>query len=84
MRNDECRALEDKAIELVETMMTADSLQLTAYGFGRMQRWKQAGAVSRCRFLTRWCGLFAVTPVYYHDNSRSTRKTALTLSLAGG
>jgi hypothetical protein len=66
-----------------ETMLTADSLQLTAYGFGRMQRWKQAGAVSRCRFLTRWCGLFAVTPVYYHDNSRSTRKTDLTLSLAG-
>ena len=70
---------------LVETMqMTADSLQLTAYGFGRMQRWKLAGAVSRCRFPTRWCGLFAVTPVYYRDNSRSTRKTALTLSLAGG
>jgi hypothetical protein len=37
----------DKAAELVETMMTADSLQLAAYGFGRMQRWKQAGAVSR-------------------------------------
>jgi hypothetical protein len=32
---------------LVETMMTANSLQLTACGFGRMQRWKQAGAVSR-------------------------------------
>ena len=32
---------------LVETMMTANSLQLTACGFGRMQRQKRAGAVSR-------------------------------------
>ena len=33
-------------VGMVETMMTADSLQLPAYGFGRMQRWKLAGAVS--------------------------------------
>ena len=33
MRNDECQALEHKAIELVETMqMTADGSRLTAYG----------------------------------------------------
>ena len=30
MRNDECRARQNSG--LVETMMTADSLQLTAYG----------------------------------------------------
>ena len=34
-------------VGLFETMMTADSLQLTAYGFGRMQRWTLAGAMSR-------------------------------------
>ena len=31
----------------VETMMTADSLRLTACGLGRMRRQKHAGAVSR-------------------------------------
>jgi hypothetical protein len=32
---------------IVETMMTADSFQLTAYGLGRTRRQKHAGAVSR-------------------------------------
>jgi hypothetical protein len=32
---------------LVETMMTADGFQLTAYGLGRMRGQKNAGAVSR-------------------------------------
>jgi hypothetical protein len=32
---------------MVETMMTDDSLRLTAYGLGRMRRQKHAGAVSR-------------------------------------
>ena len=46
MRNDEC--LGEGTAGLVETMrMTADSLQSTACGFGRMQRQKRAGAVSR-------------------------------------
>jgi hypothetical protein len=34
-------------VEMVETMMTADSLRLTAYGLGRMRRQKYTGAVSR-------------------------------------
>jgi hypothetical protein len=34
-------------VGLVETMMTADSFQLTAYGLSRMRGQKDAGAVSR-------------------------------------
>jgi hypothetical protein len=34
-------------VGLVETMVTADSFQLAAYGLGWMQRQKRAGAVSR-------------------------------------
>jgi hypothetical protein len=30
-----------------ETMLTADSLQLTAYGLGRVRRQKPAGAAAR-------------------------------------
>jgi len=34
-------------VGLVETMMTADGLRLTAFGLGRMQHRKQVGPVSR-------------------------------------
>ena len=45
--NDERCAVPVEPTWQVETMMTADSLQLTACGLGRMRCMKHAGAVRR-------------------------------------
>jgi hypothetical protein len=51
---------------MVETMVTADSLQLTVYGLGRMRCMKHAGAVRRMPMVipdALVCELYGITEI---------------------
>ena len=63
-------------------MMTADSLQLTAYGLGRIRHQKHAGAVSRepqadSPLMLRWMiGAIAESAVRRHNSTNRPRHGA--------